>query len=753
MKESIMLKLGYILLGAFILFTPMQARAENYCWDQKQEGAVTQVGWYKGMSASEEGSTKVEELPSDLSSIDSLIIRCAPNEECKNWLASISGDQSFTFTNFYNGEVQLGSADATEELFIDTLNAYSGNIKIYGDVRYIRAQANIEINGDVEYIALGEPQGDLHTDTVTINGNVKQIDWYNDAESTEFVCGFEGDVSVTGTVNNCDIYSPVYDSVIDRETWQKVGTTGVCSTGIFVMTDGVLSDEVNVTEVIPEMGDYKFIYSCYKSEYDDSTEFVKEAIVGNQHAFFEDCTLADIPEGAELIIYGTGGPIVIEKNLAVLSMQLSGGHTRTGNITVNGNVDKMYMDMYGVGTCNVNISGDVSNMDVNYRYNPNYNVTVGGKVEFAYIWGQMNGWFDCENLRVIVNGDFNPAMLIKTSLDEDAPLYTPITQGEKVDALANSNVGQEVTLSTANGDTVLVKDALVNIGKTNEGLLDWMQENEQMQNAMEELKNEITPSEDKQAVAKPVCGVDIDIQTYYKEKESGDYYFDDPNYGMEAVTELGDGKKLTFDVQIPSMHYDDTAQYVIVRSHYNADGSESINVLPTTQNGSMLTFESDKFSTFMVVKVSEEERDSNDGELGEAIPQPPQQNNQSQTTVTKPAPQPEAKPVTYVVQRGDNLSKIAKKNGISLQKLIAMNPQIKNPNLIYCGQVITISMDGVQDAKENAPINAKYYVVKKNDSLYRIARMHHLKLNQLYMMNKEIFAQKYIYAGQKVRVE
>lgn len=45
---------------------------------------------------------------------------------------------------------------------------------------------------------------------------------------------------------------------------------------------------------------------------------------------------------------------------------------------------------------------------------------------------------------------------------------------------------------------------------------------------------------------------------------------------------------------------------------------------------------------------------------------------------------------TYVVKAGDTLGKIASRSGISLSALIAVNPQIKNPSLIYVGQVINL---------------------------------------------------------------
>ena len=53
------------------------------------------------------------------------------------------------------------------------------------------------------------------------------------------------------------------------------------------------------------------------------------------------------------------------------------------------------------------------------------------------------------------------------------------------------------------------------------------------------------------------------------------------------------------------------------------------------------------------------------------------------------APKPAAtKSVT--IKKGDNLSTIAAKNGISLAKLLSLNPKVKNANLIYPGQKIRV---------------------------------------------------------------
>lgn len=62
------------------------------------------------------------------------------------------------------------------------------------------------------------------------------------------------------------------------------------------------------------------------------------------------------------------------------------------------------------------------------------------------------------------------------------------------------------------------------------------------------------------------------------------------------------------------------------------------------------------------------------------------------TSGESPQPIPEPKPTekTYKVKKGDTLSKIAKAHKVTLKKLIAANPQIKNPDLIHPGDLINI---------------------------------------------------------------
>ncbi len=52
--------------------------------------------------------------------------------------------------------------------------------------------------------------------------------------------------------------------------------------------------------------------------------------------------------------------------------------------------------------------------------------------------------------------------------------------------------------------------------------------------------------------------------------------------------------------------------------------------------------------------------------------------------------QPQPQDNQYTVRAGDNLSKIARRHGLTTQQLLDANPQIQNPNLLHVGQVLTL---------------------------------------------------------------
>ena len=97
----------------------------------------------------------------------------------------------------------------------------------------------------------------------------------------------------------------------------------------------------------------------------------------------------------------------------------------------------------------------------------------------------------------------------------------------------------------------------------------------------------------------------------------------------------------------------------------------------------------------------------------------------------------------YFVHKGDTLSSIAKANGLSLAKLISYNPQIRNINLISVGQVIYLSDKTIEE----------YYVVRKGDTLNSISTKFNMSLNKLLGLNPDIKNPNLIHVGDKIRVK
>jgi LysM repeat protein len=103
-------------------------------------------------------------------------------------------------------------------------------------------------------------------------------------------------------------------------------------------------------------------------------------------------------------------------------------------------------------------------------------------------------------------------------------------------------------------------------------------------------------------------------------------------------------------------------------------------------------------------------------------------------------PAPSYSSGTYVVQPGDTFFKISVRYNVSYASLLAANPGIWNPNLIYSGQVI------------NIPAAPVYYTVRRGDTLRIIANAYGTSVYGLQLLNPSIWDPNRIYAGQVIRV-
>ena len=87
----------------------------------------------------------------------------------------------------------------------------------------------------------------------------------------------------------------------------------------------------------------------------------------------------------------------------------------------------------------------------------------------------------------------------------------------------------------------------------------------------------------------------------------------------------------------------------------------------------------------------------------------------------------------YVVKKGDTLWSIAKAYGIPVEKLKSLNNLTSN-NLTIGDSLIVKDSSGNSDNSSSAD-NNKYYIVKKGDSLYSIARRNNMTVDELKSLN------------------
>ena len=99
--------------------------------------------------------------------------------------------------------------------------------------------------------------------------------------------------------------------------------------------------------------------------------------------------------------------------------------------------------------------------------------------------------------------------------------------------------------------------------------------------------------------------------------------------------------------------------------------------------------------------------------------------------------------IRYRVKRGDTLSEIALEYNTTVRHLVDLN-KIKNPNLIYIGEILIISHNRINK-------NVNSYKVKWGDTLSQIAQRYHTTVKHLVELNK-IKNPNLIYAGEMLLI-
>ena len=104
--------------------------------------------------------------------------------------------------------------------------------------------------------------------------------------------------------------------------------------------------------------------------------------------------------------------------------------------------------------------------------------------------------------------------------------------------------------------------------------------------------------------------------------------------------------------------------------------------------------------------------------------------------------------ITYTVQRGNTLSQIANSYGVTVSQIVEIN-QIQNPNLIFPGQKLRITESN--SSVLNPVLQNNYYTVQRGDTLSGIANMYGVTVRYLVRLNG-IRNPNLIYPGQIIRI-
>jgi LysM repeat protein len=106
----------------------------------------------------------------------------------------------------------------------------------------------------------------------------------------------------------------------------------------------------------------------------------------------------------------------------------------------------------------------------------------------------------------------------------------------------------------------------------------------------------------------------------------------------------------------------------------------------------------------------------------------------------------------YIVARGDTLRSLATRFGSTVDSLVASNPSITNPNVIYEGQRLKIYSGPSTPPPTPPPASGQTYYVVRGDTLRKVAAKFNTTVDAILRVNPQITNPNVIYVGQAIAI-
>ena len=588
-----------LIIVAFGASYSVKASGDEYVYmEVTDETGTTRKAWFKN-------EVEISGNPGVIEEMSKVTIDTTPDDSCASYLATFYEP---TTSVVVNPGVTVTFGSEKTKTSIQGLTCYDSNVTVYGEGGGFKEDGSLPgsvygvtcfnstiiFYGNIQYLCLGDEfkydSAKVNKGNVVVNGLVYDVEWHTTSEysqggnGTEYYRGFKGNATVSGAVGRVNVYEIKHSDALGSDTHSTIGEGHELPS--FAMTNGELSSETRgyISTYNQDIDNFYYEYTPL-----DDGGWIGKArnIDGSETHVVKNVTASEIHSilnsGTEKVVMDSLYNAKVDiSNYNLSELKVYGGEITVNNVTSGGN-GLLMVHSYGRDNINVNVNGDVDRCTINFtRANENMNINVKGTVKYGEVYKfslQSDfpiylGSFTSTNMPIFTNGVWNPDLFLSLGTTEYHPVDESLLD-EALDLEKDVQQGEE------------------KISEMADMIVEEMESTE-----LNELENDgdFNTCVDEYDDVEVLTGVDILLEKYDYNETTGEVS------NQEVVTELGD-KELAITVKVPEQEYEEGKEYIIVREH-DDNGNTEMDVLVPIQDGDKLTFETNKFSSFIIVEVN-----------------------------------------------------------------------------------------------------------------------------------------------------